>query len=421
MFLTSDLSEVRDASRGAALSSVPARICVSSEIRDFAGLWPRSDRLGEARCYAFQCADIVDLQCRTMAVGRKAEPLLVAVIDRNDSPLVLLPLCLEVDFKFTRLFGKTRVLRFLDGGLSDYNAPVVFPPVRHWNVQTVRTVWKAIQSLLPAFDIAVLEKMPKEIGDLPNPLGLLNTSAFRVSGHAMTLSGTWRDFEAKLPRMRSLHSRGRRLNEQGTVKLELAETHEQYDSFIEVLLRKKSHRYLETRGVDGLERPGYRDYLRKAGEFLYPSGPVCLHALKVNDSVIATIFGLVVGDRFIYLMPSFDAEWRRYSPGRIAAHKAFEWCFSKGLKVFDFGIGDEPYKDEYCDILIGLNTAAIPSNGKGLVSLLWRNAIDRLREARRRVSLKRREPLVGKIVPFVKDCAKGGVSLARRKAETRGN
>jgi len=54
-------------------------------------------------------------------------------------------------------------LRFLDGGLSDYNAPVVFPPVRDWDTKTVRSIWNALRKHIPAFDIAILEKMPDRV------------------------------------------------------------------------------------------------------------------------------------------------------------------------------------------------------------------------------------------------------------------
>ena len=109
--------------------SLPARICITSDIRDFAGFWPRSDRLGEARCYPFQCYEILELQCATIARARNAEPVFVTVLGQSDEPLALFPLSIESDSEFTRALRQIRVLRFLDGGLSDYNAPVVFPAV----------------------------------------------------------------------------------------------------------------------------------------------------------------------------------------------------------------------------------------------------------------------------------------------------
>ena len=52
-------------------------------------------------------------------------------------------------------------------GLSDCNAPVVFPP-SDWDTETVHALWKHIH----AFDIAILKKIPERVGDLPNTCAL---------------------------------------------------------------------------------------------------------------------------------------------------------------------------------------------------------------------------------------------------------
>jgi CelD/BcsL family acetyltransferase involved in cellulose biosynthesis len=354
---TLDLRSLHGIDDGALSASAPSRICLSNDLRDFDDLWPRSGRLGAARCYAFQCADILELQCDTFAAARGLELFFVAILGHDGEPLALIPLSIAGG-------QRLRVLKFLDGGLSDYNAPVVFPPVVNWDLTTVYAIWAGLRKLLPAFDVAVFDRMPDFVGDLPNPLSRLSTSESPESGHAMTLSGTWRDFAAKLPRGRTLRYT-RRLSELGTLTFEAAETVEQYDVFVEALIRQKRQRDLEIHGLASLDRPGYCAYLRRARGFIYPSGPVCLQALKINDTIIAAIFGYVVGRRFIPEIRSFDGEWRGYSPGRIAINNAVEWCFSKGLDVFDFGIGDEAYKDEYCDLRLVLRKAVIPTTALG--------------------------------------------------------
>src|SRR5439155_15054110 len=147
----------------------PDQIWLTHTLSDFNNFWPRSQQLKAARCYAFQCADILEVRCKTIALARKIETLFVAVVDAESNPLMLLPLGIE------RRHG-VRILTFLDGGLSDYNAPVVFPATRDWRGDDVRMVWRGLQHILPSFDIAILEKMPERIGDLPNPLILLGTS-----------------------------------------------------------------------------------------------------------------------------------------------------------------------------------------------------------------------------------------------------
>ena len=408
----------RDTTRCSAPRSVPARICITSDIRDFAGFWPRSDRLGEARCYPFQCYEILELQCATIARARNAEPVFVTVFGQSDEPLALFPLSIETDFEFTRALRQIRVLRFLDGGLSDYNAPVVFPAVADWDGKIVRAVWSTLRKHLPRFDVAAFEKMPDRVDDLPNPLSLLKTSAREVSGHATTLSGTWQDFAVKLPNWRNLRRLGRRISELGTLKFEIAETPEQYDVLVEALIQHKRRRSLETRGYDSLDRPGFRSYLSKARHLLYPSGPVCAFALKLDDRVIAAQFDCIVGSRLNGLICSFDAEWHTYSPGRLLLERKIEWCFGNGIAVFDFGIGDESYKNFYCDSIIALSDAVIAGSAKGWCVLRGRDLFARIREVRRSRQLTQREPLPAtrEIAAFVKEFANEGARPHRQKA-----
>jgi len=380
-----ELDFPREASASMKLGSIPARICISSDIRDFAGIWPRSTQLGDARCHAFQCADLLELHCETISVARNAQPLFVAILGQNDQPLALLPLSLETDPRYTRVFKQTRVLRFLDDGLSDYNAPVMFAPVRDWSAKTVRMLWDAVREHIPAFDIAIFDKMPESVDGMPNPLCLLQTSAREGSGHGAALSGTWKEFSAKLPSRSNLRRLTRRLGERGSLTFEVAETAQQCDVAMEALTKYKRERSLETLGHDPLERPGYREYLSKARELVYPCGPVCVFTLKLDDKIIAANFCCVAGSRLIGQICSFDPEWYEYSPGRLLFEKIFEWCFSHGIAFYDFGIGNETYKDSYCDVVIPLRDAVMAASAKGIASLLWRDTIDRIRKAARKV------------------------------------
>ena len=72
--------------------SAAVRIRLATHIRDLAEFWPRWNTLGPARCYPFQCADILELYCDTFVPARDAKPLFVAILGRHDEPLMLIPL-----------------------------------------------------------------------------------------------------------------------------------------------------------------------------------------------------------------------------------------------------------------------------------------------------------------------------------------
>jgi CelD/BcsL family acetyltransferase involved in cellulose biosynthesis len=365
-----DLTKLQDrsASAEADRASLPAEIWATNDIRDFADFWPRSDRIGAARCFAFQTADVLELVCDAFSAALAIEPLFVAIVNERKEPLALVPLGIR------RRRG-IRILGFLDGGMSDYNAPVLFEPTRDWSIETFRLAWRGIQKIQPSFDVAILEKMPDRVYDLPNPFHRLSTSPYSTSGHAMTLSGTWSDLSAKLPNRTTMRKAENRLRKLGAPKFDVVRTPEQYDLVIEALMRQKSQRYMETWGVDGLDRPGYRQFLRTAKRLLYPAGPVRLFSLQVNDTILSTNWGYIVDAKYFGLMTAFTGgEWSRYSPGRYLFHKVIEWCVENGIEILDFGIGNEEYKEGYCDSSLSLYRAEIALTFYGRMFIALRNA-----------------------------------------------
>jgi CelD/BcsL family acetyltransferase involved in cellulose biosynthesis len=364
--------------------AVPTWICVSNDLSDFADLWPRTNRLGAARCYPFQCADILELQWDAFFSTGTAQPLFIAILGHRDEPLALVPLSIEDDHHYFGRMKPVRVLKFLDGGFCDYNAPVLFPPAADWDIGTARMIWTGLRKVLPAFDISIFEKMPDQVADLPNPFSLFKTKHSVESGHAAQLTGNWADFSGKLP---SRHSwRTRRFQALGPPSFEVAETAEQYDLFTEALIRQKRRRQFETggRGAYGEHSPRVR-YLTGARRLIYPSGPICMFALRINDVIVATVFGLLLERWFIGESFGYEGgDWRAYSPGHLLLNKVVEWCFDKGVSVFDFGIGDEPYKNLYCDAVISLGEAKIPTTIRGRVMLCSSTLATQARERRAR-------------------------------------
>jgi CelD/BcsL family acetyltransferase involved in cellulose biosynthesis len=352
----------------------PSQLWLTDNLSDFKDFWPRSQQLKAARCYAFQCADILEVRCNTIAAARSMRTLFVAVVDGEGNPLMLLPLGIE------RRHG-VRMLTFLDGGLSDYNSPVVFPAMRDWAGDDVRMVWRGLQDILPPFDITILDKMPERVGDLPNPLMLLGTSPLSVSGHATTLSGTWNEFAAKrLPRRRTNRRYRRRLEEQGKLTFEIAKTPEQFDAFLDALIRQKTRHHRETLTIAGFDQLGYRDFVTKMTHCPLLASTVHLSALKLDDAIIAAHWGYVVGRRFYYLIPSYEAgAWRRFAPGHLLTERLLEWSFAQEIEVFDFGIGDEDYKFEHCDMVIALHVMTIPVTFKGVAYSVALNLTEKLR------------------------------------------
>ena len=362
--------------RSAPIEGSSLVVAASDSCGDFEAMWPTMANRGSARAFVFQTADFLNVWCDTIGQARGTQPLFVAVVDEHGVPHALFPLGIE-----KRKSG-LKVLSFLDGGVSDYNAPVLFPPAKDWSPSFVGKLWDAIARIAPPFDIAVVEKMPDRVFDIDNPLMPLITAPYPHSGHVMRLPVSVDEFVSKrLPRAQDTRRKLRKLGERGTVAFRIASTSAERDEMLEAMMRQKSRRYIETTGIDGMERPGYRAFFRKAALDLAPRGLVHLSALSLGGTFLAVHWGYKDDSRFYYMMPSFEeGEWVRFSPGRHLLNYLIEWAIDAGMKEFDQGLGNEDYKKEYCDAAIALHQIETPRTVRGQADLFVRRLKMSLRD-----------------------------------------
>jgi CelD/BcsL family acetyltransferase involved in cellulose biosynthesis len=374
----------------------------SDDIRDFRPIWPVSSEKSAARRHAFQNADFLETWCATIGAARQTEFVFVGVFDERGQPVMLLPLGIEVR-------SGLRILTCLDGGVVDYNGPVLFPASQDLTPAAVAALWGAVRRLLPPVDLMLLEKMPDEIDGFRNPLLVSGATRYPHSGYVTTIarldrtggkfdgrasngqsggsqsggsrSGSGKSGSGKsgnksghlhLPFAQDSRRNLRRLGEMGKLSFLQARTTAERERFLETMIRQKTRRYIETRGIDSFDRPGYRAFFRQATERFAECGLLHLSAVLLDDKILAAHWGYVAGSRFYYLMPSYEGgEWPRYSPGRLLLHWLLDWAAENGLTVFDQGIGDEAYKQRYCDRVVALwqIETAFTLKGRGYLAL----------------------------------------------------
>ena len=87
-----------------------------------------------------------------------------------------------------------RVARIADLGVSDYGGPILgLAPLK--KRRSIRRVWRAIRHALKDVDLIKLERMPAEIGGLPNPLVTrTGVTPARHYGNVLTIETTVEDF-----------------------------------------------------------------------------------------------------------------------------------------------------------------------------------------------------------------------------------
>ena len=119
---------------------------------------------------------------------------------------------------------------------------------------------------------------------------------------------------------------------------------------ISKMIVQKSRRYRDTGVWDMLSVPEHKTFFEKLVNI--PDDQLHIHcsAFLVGEKVVATHVGIIEKDTFYYLMPAHEGgDWEKYSPGRLLLEHLMEWSIQNKLKVFDFTVGGEQYKKDWCD------------------------------------------------------------------------
>ena len=160
----------------------------------------------------------------------------------------------------------------------------------------------------------------------------------------------------------------RRLKEKGQVDYIEADTEQKADTIVSKMIELKRKRYLDTGLTDMLAIKEHRELYH--GVVGLPMGQYHLtcSALTVNNITISTHVGIIGKSCFYYLMPANDNDaWKRYSSGRLLLEFLMERSFKSGIEVFDFTVGAEQYKKQWCNEELKLFEYSYPINIMGKI------------------------------------------------------
>ena len=118
---------------------------------------------------------------------------------------------------------------------------------------------------------------------------------------------------------------------------------------MDALAAQKSKRWIQTGAWDAFGLPGFREFFEEMARGALGDVESVMSALMLDDKPIATHWGMRHGDRYYWLMPTYDTHWARFSPGRLLMEAVVRSCIEEGLAVFDLTAGDEPYKRQWAD------------------------------------------------------------------------
>jgi CelD/BcsL family acetyltransferase involved in cellulose biosynthesis len=271
-------------------------------------------------------------------------PWIAAVLDMDDQPRMIFP------FGIRRHFG-VRVLEFLGGGQADYQGPLIH---NGWisDISNVESAWNLVCNALPRHDIRHLVKLPAQWCAEDNPMLRILKCKFQDSSYSSRLPEDVNKFQLRLrPKLKAdTHRQRRRLSELGTVKFEVIDKNDTWLAALDVMIEQKRQRYRSTGVPDMFSDKAVQQFYRELPKRFAEEGRIHFSIVRLDDEILSTHWGAIYRDRFYFLLPTYESEkWGPYSPGRLLLSNLIEWCIQNGLKVFDFTIGGEDYKKDWCN------------------------------------------------------------------------
>ena len=358
------LYRTQPASPGTALGDV--RIAIYEDLtaveREWRAFEPHAD------CTVFQSFDWLSAWQRHIGTCTGVQPAIVVGRDGAGAILFLLPLSVCTT-------GWARELTWLGSELNDYNAPLLAPafPGRIDHVRFL-ALWQDITRSLQArprlrYDIIAFAKMPETVGAQQNPMRFLGGTINPSGAYLTHLSGEWEAFytgkRSSATRRRDRTKR-KKLSEHGEIKFVNPASDDEILNSLDTLMAQKAKSFARM-GVGNLfTKPGHTDFYRAIATDPATRHVVHISRLDVGAIAAAANLALISRGRYYHLLASYtDCDLSRFGPGAAHLHDLMHYAIDRGCDIFDFTIGDERYKRDWCDTELKLYDYIAPVTWRG--------------------------------------------------------
>lgn len=310
---------------------------------------------------------------KTIGLARGFNPILVHVRRSGENAAeALLPLSLG-------LHSGLRRLTWAGEGISDYQGPLIAPEGAFTPEELLQIIKRIARE--NSCDFVDLDRMPITLDHPAWP----GAKLLHYHAHSMRIPLDLDNYlDAKLTSKEryNLRRSEKHMAEQGALELVVAEGADQKALFTEIMIEFKHARYRATDAADPLSDPVVAQFYRTAAV----DPECCVHAslLRAGGETVAIHWGVLNNDTLYYLMPAFAPKrFDRLSPGTIFFIRFLRLCSAAGIRILDFTIGDEAYKQKWEDRETDLCRLVLGISLKGKAAALFSDVVSYLRTNQR--------------------------------------
>lgn len=302
----------------------------------------------------------------------------VAVLCMGDVPVLMAPL-------EPVIVSGTHILRYPGGTHANCNFPWLNRSLAHTiDDASVYALVVAIGDAKPETDVISLTRQLPSLSGFSNPLLRLKSE----KNHNPVLTASLdAGFDAVLKhgnakrKLKKHRQHERRYNENGGWRIYTPGSRGESDQILDIFFTLKAHRFRQM----GINNPFADSAIQAFFKELFGNAigrdkrEFELKALEV-DGKTRSIIGKVFSENgpTVEFNAIADDELVTASPGEFLFFEDIKGICDTGLSHYSFGIGDEPYKREWCDIEACVYDTIIPLTLKGRAFTVLQSARKKL-------------------------------------------
>lgn len=335
-----------------------------------------------ARYHASVCEDLCPAPSQhpvwvTSWMAHSGTDTFVAVVcDHKGEPVLSLPLQ-------TSISGGVKVATFLSGSHANGNFPAIRPDNHPISEAVLAGLVEEIAKERPDIDLLLLERQASTSNEIVNPFLALAHSDSPDPALSVSLDG---GFDAVLERSsgkrkRKKHrSQIRKFETLGDWRRYRADTRSAVEEMLNAFFVMKAERFQQMGIENKFADPGVKRffYALFAESCSSANPPFVLHGLEVAGKLRAVTGSSICSERIVCEFSSFAADDAAHaSPGDFLFYENIREACQLGMSIYDFSVGDEPYKRLWCDREEVQFDCRIPLTAKGrLAALAHRTATE---------------------------------------------
>ena len=285
--------------------------------------------------------------CRRIEPGRR--PLILTARDRSGTLVGLMPLGFELRHALGRQVGRLSFLGETYVG-SDYLDVVAR---RGMEEPVTRAFASGLREMHGGWDVLDLVDLPEDsltlkvLRETFPELQARVTDRYVCPYESFTPGEPFDAFLKRTGRRDNYLRRRKWLEKQEGYRIERTEKPGALAGPLTDFFRLHEARWAADGGSQGIHGKSIEAFHRDATQLLAERGQLRFYTMKVGGRAVASVYGILYRDTFIYYQSGYDPEWRNRSVGLVLVGETFKDAIEAGFKEYDFLRGTETYKSDW--------------------------------------------------------------------------